>query len=83
MTGFRSLPIFRPGVVGITTQGVDAVRLTAAMHTVPEAHLAAVALGDPFNRIRCAQALHILECLPRAKQVRILAAYDRKRAAGE
>lgn len=83
MAGFRSLPIFRSGVVGITTQGVDAVRLSAAMHSVPEAHPAAVALGDPFNRIRRAQALRILEGLPRAKQARILAAYDRKRAAGE
>lgn len=82
MTGFRDLPIFRPGIVGIFTQGGDAVRLTAAMKAVPEAQPAATALGDPFNRVRRAQALRILEGLPRAKQVRILAAYNRKRNAG-
>ena len=83
MSAFRDLPIFRAGIIGITTQGTDAVRLTAAMHTVPEAKPAAVALGDPFNRVRRAQALRILEGLSSRHQARILAAYSRKRDTAE
>lgn len=83
MSAFRDLPIFRVGIVGITTQGTDAVRLTGAIKAVPEAHAAAVALGDPFNRIRRAQALRILEGLSSRHQARILAAYSRKRDTAE
>lgn len=79
MQGFRALPIFRSGILGITTQGTDAVRLSDAMRAVPEARAAAVALGDPFNRIRRAETLRLLEALPKRQQARILAAYHRKR----
>ncbi len=91
MSAFRSMPIFRPGIVGTFTAGGDAARLTEAMRLVwkgsPDAfadlHPAAVALGDPFNRQRREQALRILEALPARDQAKILAAYGKKRADAE
>ncbi|MGF3025567.1 hypothetical protein ACQVP2_22415 [Methylobacterium aquaticum] len=77
---FRDLIIFNPGTAGITTMGGDAVRLTSAIRTVPEALEAAIALGDPFNRTRRERALAILESLPARRQLRILDAYHRGRA---
>ncbi|TNC08442.1 hypothetical protein FF100_29320 [Methylobacterium terricola] len=82
MSRFRSMPIFRPGIVGVFTMGADAVILTKAMKKVPEASEAARALGDPFNRARRERALRILEALPARRQARILAEYDRKRRDG-
>ncbi len=83
MSRFRSMPIFRPGIVGVFTMGADAVILTKAMKKVPEARDAAQALGDPFNRARRERALQILEALPVRRQARILDEYDRKRRDGD
>ncbi len=82
MSRFRSLPIFRPGIVGIFTMGSDAVLLTKAMSKVPETRDARVALGDPFNCLRRERALQILEALPERRQAKILAEYDRRRRDG-
>lgn len=80
MSRFRSMPIFQPGT-GIFTAGADAVRLTAALDKVPDARPAAIALGDPFNRVRRERALRLIESLPARQQARILAAYARKNDA--
>ncbi|ACL59924.1 hypothetical protein [Methylobacterium nodulans] len=77
MAGFRSLPVFRPGLVGVHTRGADAVRLSGALAGVPDAYPAAVALGDPSIPARRARALRILEGLPARQRERILAAYER------
>ena len=83
MSRFRSMPIFRPGIVGVFTMGADAVILTKAMRKVPEAYEAGRALGDPFNRVRRERALQILEALPARRQAKILDEYDRKRRDGD
>lgn len=83
MTTFRDLPTFATGINGFVKRGTDACRLTGAMKGVPEAHPAAVALGDPHLPARRAKALRLLEALPAKARSRILAAYDRNSTSAE